>query len=186
MPMNNQMRGGPMPPGMSGPGMPRMQGPPGYNGPPQMNQNQAPRFQQPQWNGPRPNGPGPNMGPMRPGPPPQGPPRPPMVYDTAYIYFALFAANKLASNSKQFRIKSLNCFLFSNFKVHLKGKCRQEECQIKDHLQDRCVQIGVALQCNKVFHKVRLKCNQIWVHVVHHLWEDHLRRVHHKDHPLHM
>lgn len=79
MGMSNQMRGGPMPPGMSGAGMPRMQGPPGYNGPPQMNQNQTPRFQQPQWNGPRPNGPGPNMGPMRPGPPPQGPPRPPMV-----------------------------------------------------------------------------------------------------------
>jgi cleavage and polyadenylation specificity factor subunit 6/7 len=79
MPMNNQMRG-PMPPGMPGPGVPRMQGPPGYNGPPQMNQGQPPRFQgQPQWNGPRPNGPGPNMGPMRPGPPPQGPPRPPMV-----------------------------------------------------------------------------------------------------------
>lgn len=81
MAMNSPMRG-PMPhPGMQGPGGPRMQGPPpGFNGPPQMNQGQPPRFQQPQWNGPRPNGPGPNMGPMR-APPggPQGPPRPPMV-----------------------------------------------------------------------------------------------------------
>lgn len=66
----------------------RMQGPPGFNGPPQMHQQQQPRFQggpPPQWNGPRPNGPGPMPGPnmgMRPvGPPPgpQGPPRPPMV-----------------------------------------------------------------------------------------------------------
>ncbi|XP_017772112.1 PREDICTED: cleavage and polyadenylation specificity factor subunit CG7185 isoform X2 [Nicrophorus vespilloides] len=86
MQMNSPIRG-PMqhPGGMSGgqgPNGPRMQGPPpGFNGPPQMNQNQM-RFQQPQWNGPRPNGPGqgPNMGPMRLGPPSgqQGPPRPPM------------------------------------------------------------------------------------------------------------
>ncbi|CAG9762565.1 unnamed protein product [Ceutorhynchus assimilis] len=86
MPMNQgPMRGPPMgPPGMQGNarfGGPRMQGPPGYNGPPNM-QQQPPRFHQgqPQWNGPpRPNGPGPNMGPMRPPPGPQGPPRPPMV-----------------------------------------------------------------------------------------------------------
>lgn len=81
MQMNSPMRG-PMNPGMQGPNGPRMQGPPpGFNGPPQMNQPQQMRFQQPQWNGPRPNmGPMPPQG-MRPGPPPgpQGPPRPPMV-----------------------------------------------------------------------------------------------------------
>ncbi|XP_065158656.1 cleavage and polyadenylation specificity factor subunit 6 isoform X2 [Atheta coriaria] len=82
MQMNSPARGGPMNHGMQGPGPngPRMQGPPpGFNGPPQMNQNNM-RFQQPQWNGPRPNGPGPNMGPMRPPGPggPQGPPGRPM------------------------------------------------------------------------------------------------------------
>lgn len=78
MQMHSPLRG-PMPhPGMQGPNGQRMQGPPpGFNGPPHVNQGQPPRFQQPQWNGPRPNGPG--MQQMRPGCPPPGPPRPPMV-----------------------------------------------------------------------------------------------------------
>nr|CAH7714728.1 unnamed protein product [Callosobruchus chinensis] len=81
MPPMGQPMGRPMPPGMQGQ---RMQPPPGFGGPPNM--QQQPPFQgNPQWNGPRPNGPnmGPNMGmrPVRPPPPgAQGPPRPPMGF----------------------------------------------------------------------------------------------------------
>lgn len=83
MQMHSQLRG-PMPhPGMQGPNGQRMQGPPpGFNGPPHVNQGQPPRFQQPQWNGPRPNGPGPGIQIIvdsRRGGPLPGPPRPPMV-----------------------------------------------------------------------------------------------------------
>lgn len=80
MQMHSPLRG-PMPHPMQGPNGQRMQGPPpGFNGPPHVNQGQ-PRFQQPQWNGPRPNGPGgvPIVVDVRRGGPPPGPPRPPMV-----------------------------------------------------------------------------------------------------------